>query len=86
MFGVPLLGPANVFCNNQGVVHNASVPESKLAKKHNATCYHQVRELAAANIIHVAKEDTATNLADALTKPLCREISKELYKSLLYGL
>ena len=25
--GVPLLGPTNVYCDNQGVVKNTSVPE-----------------------------------------------------------
>jgi hypothetical protein len=51
MFGVPINGPANVFCDNQGVVHNSTTPESTLAKKHNAICYHRVREAAAAEIV-----------------------------------
>jgi hypothetical protein len=86
MFGVPIEGPANVFCDNQGVVHNSSTPESTLAKKHNAICYHRVREASAAGIIRVAKEDSATNLADALTKPLHREARKELLGRIMYGL
>ena len=48
MFGVPLVGPAQEFCNNQGVVMNASIPESVLTKKHNAINYHAVREAVAA--------------------------------------
>jgi hypothetical protein len=36
MFGVETDGPANVFCDNLGVVKNVSVPESTLMKKHNA--------------------------------------------------
>jgi hypothetical protein len=36
MFGVPIDGPANVFCDNIGVVKNPTIPESMLAKKHNA--------------------------------------------------
>ncbi len=40
MFGVPLVGPANVFCDNQGVVNNTTMPESTLSKKHNQICYH----------------------------------------------
>jgi hypothetical protein len=86
MFGVPIEGPANVCCDNQGVVYNSTLPESTLAKKHNAICYHQVREAAAAEIIRVAKEDTSTNLADALTKPLPRESQKELFSRIMYGL
>ena len=30
MFGVPIKGPANVFCDNQGVVNNFQTPESTL--------------------------------------------------------
>jgi hypothetical protein len=86
MFGVPLKGPTNVFCDNQGVVHNSTMPESTLAKKHNAICHHKVRKAAAAGIIRVAKEDTASNLADALTKPLHREARKELFGRIMYGL
>ena len=66
--GVPLLGPTNVYCDNQGVVENTSIPESTLSKKHNSINYHVVREAAAAGILRVAKKDTNTNLVDALTK------------------
>ena len=42
MLGIPLAGPANVFCDNQSVVTNASIPSSMLKKKHNAISYHKV--------------------------------------------
>jgi hypothetical protein len=42
MFGVPIEGPANDFCDNRGVVKNVSIPESILMKKHNAISYHAV--------------------------------------------
>jgi hypothetical protein len=48
MFGVPIEGPTNVFCDNRGIVKNVSIPESTLMKKHNAINYHAVREAAAA--------------------------------------
>ena len=70
MFGIPLEGSTSVFCDNQGVVNNSSTPESTLNKKHNAICYHRVREAAASGMIRVAKEDGATNLADCLTKTI----------------
>ena len=70
MFGVPIDGPANIFCDNRGVVKNVSIPESTLMKKHNAINYHAVREAAAAGILRVGKEDGETNLADLLTKVL----------------
>jgi len=62
--GVPLLGPTDVCCDNQGVLKNVSIPESTLSKKHNQINYHVVREAAAAGILRVAKEDSDTNLAD----------------------
>jgi hypothetical protein len=55
MFGVPLEGPAQVFCNNQGVVKYTSVPESALTKKHNTVNYHAVKEAAAAGVLEVRK-------------------------------
>ena len=66
--GCPLLGPTNLYCNNQGVAKNTSVPESTLNKKHNSINYHVVREALASGILRVGKEDTLTNLADPLTK------------------
>ena len=73
MFSIPIDGPANVFCDNHGVVRNASIPESTLMKKHNAINYHAVREAAAAGIIRVGKEDGETNVADLLMKVLSGE-------------
>ena len=57
MFGVPLDGPADVFCYNRGVVMNTSKPEYTLQKKHNAINYHAVCEAAAAGILRVGEED-----------------------------
>jgi hypothetical protein len=78
MFGVPINGPANVFCDNRGVVKNTSIPESTLLKKHNAINYHSVREAAAAMILRVGKEDGTTNLADVFTKTLPGEQRRQL--------
>ena len=78
MFGVPLDGPANVFCDNAGVVKNASIPASTLNKKHNAINYHYVREASARRIIKVTKEDGNSNVADAFTKALSLGRLKEL--------
>jgi len=78
MFGVPVDGPVNVFCDNRGVVKNASIPESALMKKHNSINYHSVREAAAAGILRVGKEDGQTNLADLLTEVLSGQKRWEL--------
>jgi hypothetical protein len=86
MFGVPIDGPAQVYCDNQGVVKNTSIPESVLSKKHNAINYHAVREAAAAGVLQVHKEDTETNLADLFTKVLHVERRKELIGSVLYNM
>jgi hypothetical protein len=70
MFGIPVAGATNVFCDNSGVVKNASIPHSMLQKKHNAINYHAIREAVAAGILRVGKEAGMTNLADLFTKVL----------------
>jgi hypothetical protein len=69
MMGIPIEGPARVFCDNEAVYKNASIAISTLKnKKHNSIAYHKVRESVAAEIVTIFKEDTDTNLADLLTK------------------
>jgi hypothetical protein len=70
MFSVPIDGPANIFCDNNGIVKNTTIPESMLAKNYNAIIYHAVHKAVAAKIIRVGKEDGVTNLADLFTKVL----------------
>lgn len=77
MFGIPIDGPTNVFCDNEAVTKNVIHPESTLKKKHNAIAYHRSREAVAAGTIRVTKEDGKTNLADVLTKPL-PQVTREL--------
>jgi hypothetical protein len=84
MFGVPVDGPANVYCDNHGVVINSSMPESTLKKKHNSIAYHRVREAAAAKTIRIAKEDGTTNIAHLLTKPLSGPRLKELCSMVMF--
>ena len=45
MFGVKLDGLAYMFCDNQSVDKNASIPTSVLNKRHNTIYYHRVREV-----------------------------------------
>ncbi len=84
MFGIPIDGPTNVYCDNNSVVINSSKPESTLKKKHNAIAYHRVREAIAAGAIRIAKEDSSTNIADMLTKPASAVRLKELCSFCLY--
>jgi hypothetical protein len=86
MFGIPINGPAFVDCDNQGIVKNVTIPESVLSKKHNAINYHAVREAVAANILRVTKEDSNTNVADLLTKPLTEQRRVTLLRSILYNM
>jgi hypothetical protein len=86
MFGVPLEGPAQVYCDNQGVVKNTSILESALSKKHNAINYYAVHEASAAGVLEAHKEDTQTNLADLFTEVLPGDRCCELLGSILYNL
>ena len=52
-FGIPVEGPAEVFCYNMSVVNNSSIPTSVLNKRHKYICYHRIREGQAAVIILV---------------------------------
>jgi hypothetical protein len=84
MFGVPIDGPTNVFCDNQSVVTNTTIPESTLKRKHNSIAYHRVREAAAAGTIHIAKESHETNIADMLMKPVTGPRLKALCERVLF--
>jgi hypothetical protein len=70
MFGVPIDGPTNVFCDNKSVVTNSTVPDSTLKKKHNAIAYHRVQEAVAAETLPIAHVHSKSNNADLLTKTL----------------
>jgi len=76
VFGVQLDKEADVFCNNQGIVKNASTSESTLMKKHNLTsrCEKQQR---------VGKKDRTPNLVDPLTKATTSERQKELHQCVM---
>jgi hypothetical protein len=51
LLGVPIDGPANMYCDNDSICSNSTKPESTLKKKHNAIAYHRVREAVAAGTI-----------------------------------
>jgi len=70
MFGVPIDGATNIYCDNEAVYKNTAVPESVLKKKHHSIAYHRCREAVAATIIHVAKQGTEKNLAYLFSKVL----------------
>ena len=84
MFGVPIDGPTNVFCDNEAVYKNTSLPESTLKKKHHSIAYHRCREAVAAETVRVAKEGTKTNLSDLFTKVLPQVRREELLDKFTY--
>jgi hypothetical protein len=85
MFGIPIDGRANVFCDNEAVYKGASIGASTLKKKHNSIAYHKVRECTASNILMVYKEETGSNLADILTKALGKEQRLYLRQRIMYN-
>ena len=84
MLGIPLEGPTNGFCDNESVVKNATIPESRLSKKHNAIAYHEVRESCACNSIRICHEPGKKNLSDVLTKFLPGTAHKQCITRILY--
>ena len=84
MLGIPLEGPTNGFCGNESVVKNATIPESRLSKKHNAIAYHKVRESCACNSICICHEPGKKNLSDVLTKFLPSTAHKQCITRILY--
>ena len=84
MFGVPLDGPASIFCDNEAVYKNTSIPESVLSKKHHSIAYHRSREAVAAQTVRIAKEGTNTNLADLFTKLMTGNKRDDLLECFTY--
>jgi hypothetical protein len=82
MFGIPIDGPTNILGDNESVVNAASKVEGRLNKKHNAICYHAVREACAAGWVRVGWEPTETNVADLFTKMLPVETRGRLLSSI----
>jgi hypothetical protein len=84
MFGIPIEGPTNVFCDNKAVTRNCSTPESTLQKKHHSINYHRNREAVATGTIRIAWEDTRTNLADVFTKVMSAIQRNGLFDKFMY--
>ena len=84
MFGIPLEGPAMVFCNNEAVYRNAAIVESKLKRKYNSICLHLVREAVEARKMVVSKIDRNENLSDFLTKSVPGHRRKYLRSKIMF--
>jgi hypothetical protein len=84
MFGVPIEGPTNVFCDNEAVCKNTTKPESVLNKQHHSISYHRGREAVAAGTIRVSKEGTHTNLSGLFTKTMAAPKRENLLDKFTY--
>jgi hypothetical protein len=82
--GVPLMGPAYTFCDNNSVVLSSTIPGSILKKKHNAIAYHKVRETIACGVMQLHYVSTEWNLADILTKILPGPKYKKIVRCILH--
>ena len=70
MFGAPIEGATNIYCDNEAVYKNCSIPESTLRKKHHSIAYHRNRESVAAGTCRITKEDLTTNISDLFSNIL----------------
>ena len=68
MFGILDDVPSDVFCDNQSVTNNVTLPQSVLNKRHNAIYYQKVRGEQDGEVIGVGwiqgyynKDDLGTN-------------------------
>jgi hypothetical protein len=78
MFGMPIMGATKILGDNESVVNSASKVEARLNKKHNAICFHTVREASSAKWIRVRWEPTNSNISDIFTKMLDTEQRRNL--------
>ena len=84
MFGVPIDGSANVFCDNKAVYNNTITPESFLKKKHNYIACHRCREAVAAKTIRVSNQGTENNLSDLFTNIMTASRRRSLLEKFTY--
>ena len=66
--GVPVDEVSYMFGDNESVVNSASIPHSKLHKRHNALSYHRTREAIAARFLRFFFIRSERNCADILSK------------------
>ena len=70
MMGIPIIGPAYIYGDNQSVLVNTTIPDSTLKKKSQSIAYHFVREGSARDEWRTTYVNTNENEADLLTKQL----------------
>ena len=85
MMGIPCVGPTYIEGDNQSVLANSTIPDSKLRKKNQSICYHMVREGSARDVWRTGYIKSELNEADLLTKVLpFGEKRKRFVRNLLH--
>ena len=67
MMGTEVMRPCFIYENNQSVLGNASIPDSKLKKKSNSIAFHFVREGCARDEWRTTYINTDSNRSNLLT-------------------
>ena len=67
MFGIPIDGLFNIFCNNEAVTKSSINPDTVLKKKNMSIALQQATESVAAKIALIFCETSRTNHADLFT-------------------
>ena len=70
LFGVPIDGPCNIFCDNDAVVRTDMRVETTLKKNDLSIAFHKTREVVVCGIILVLFERSGSKLSDLFTKVL----------------
>ena len=84
-FGVNVDTASAVYGDNLGFIHNTSIKDILLKKKHVAVSYHKVSEAVASGIIVPIKIASADNFVDCLMKSLPIAYHNRLINGLFYG-
>ena len=84
MFRVPVEGPTDIFCDNEVVYKNTSIPEWLLRKKHHRISYHRCREAVAAGTVRIAKEGTKMNFSYVFTNIMSIVRREEILEKFTY--
>ena len=82
--GVPVEAKSYLFGDNQSVVTSSTIPHSGLNKRHQALCYHRVREAVASGFLRFMHIPSVLNVADVLSKHCGHQDSWSLIKPLLF--
>lgn len=57
VFSLPVDAPTNVYCDNEAVTKNCSIPELMLKKKHHAIAYHHNYEAITTSTIRIVNKE-----------------------------